>query len=95
MVGPERKFSFAYEDLPVNLQIDPYEVRDFSLRSLTKRLRVLGIRQPVCDEMTRRGIEYYEAAWNEYETLHQEDHPRRFYDRLAPVSGYAPVPCSP
>ena len=25
----------------------------------------------------------YDAAWDEYEAIHNEEHPRRFYDRMA------------
>jgi hypothetical protein len=50
---------------------------------LTKRLRVAGTSQEVTDEITRRGIEYYDAAWSEYEQIHGEQHPYRYFDRLA------------
>jgi ribonucleoside-diphosphate reductase beta chain len=86
VAAPERKFAITPEATPPNLLIDPYEVRAFSLNSLTKRLRVAGIGKEACDEITRRGNEYYDAAWNEYETIHGEEHPHRFFDRLAPAS---------
>ena len=83
VAAPERKFAIRPEDSPPNLQISPYEVRAFSLNSLTKRLRVAGTSQEVTDEITRRGIEYYDAAWSEYEQIHGEQHPYRYFDRLA------------
>jgi hypothetical protein len=52
------------------------------LTSLTKRLRVVGLSQESCDEVRRLGNAYYEEAWAEYERLHGEEHPRRFFDRL-------------
>jgi ribonucleoside-diphosphate reductase beta chain len=86
VAAPERKFAIAPEATPPNLLINPYEVRAFSLNSLTKRLRVAGIDREACDEITQRGNEYYDAAWAEYESIHGEEHPRRFFDRLAPAT---------
>ena len=86
VAAPERKFAITPEVTPPNLLIDPYEVRAFSLNSLTKRLRVAGIDAEACDEITRRGNEYYDTAWDEYESIHGEEHPRRFFDRLAPAT---------
>jgi ribonucleoside-diphosphate reductase beta chain len=83
VAAPERKFAISPEESPENLQINPYDVRAFSLNSLTKRLRVAGLSQEVADEITRRGIEYYDEAWREYEQLHGEQHPYRYFDRLA------------
>ena len=83
VAAPERKFAIRAEDTPPNLQINPYEVRAFSLNSLTKRLRVAGVSQEVTDEITRRGNEYYDAAWSEYEQIQGEEHPYRYFDRLA------------
>jgi ribonucleoside-diphosphate reductase beta chain len=83
VVGPETKYAIKVEETPPNLQINPYDVRAFSLNSLTKRLRVAGLSKEVCDEVTRRGIEYYDAGWAEYEELHGEEHPYRYFDRMA------------
>jgi ribonucleoside-diphosphate reductase beta chain len=83
VAAPERKFAIRPEESPPNLQINPYEVRAFSLNSLTKRLRVAGLSPEVLDEITRRGLEYYDRAWSEYEQIHGEHHPYRFFDRLA------------
>jgi ribonucleoside-diphosphate reductase beta chain len=83
VAAPDRKFAVTVEETPPNLRINPYEVRAFSLHSLTKRLRVAGISEDVCNEITERGNVYYDAAWAEYEDIHKEEHPYRFYDRLA------------
>jgi ribonucleoside-diphosphate reductase beta chain len=83
VAAPDRKLAIDPAQTPPNLHINPYDVRAFSLNSLTKRLRVAGISEDVCDEITRRGISYYDAAWADYETIHNEEHPRRFFDRLA------------
>lgn len=86
VAAPDRRFAISPEETPENLLINPYEVRAFSLNSLTKRLRVAGLSGDVCDEVTNRGLQYYDAAWDEYEEIHGEEHPRRFYDRLAPAA---------
>ena len=83
VAAPDRRFAISPEDTPENLRISPYEVRAFSLISLTKRLRVAGLSTEVCEDITRIGLEYYDAAWAEYEDLHGVEHPRRFYDALA------------
>ena len=82
IAAPDRKFAITPDQTPDNLRISPYEVRDFSLFSLTKRLRVAGLSKETCDEITRRGIEYFTTCWNEYEEMHGEEHPYRFYDRM-------------
>ncbi|MGH2756288.1 MAG: ribonucleotide-diphosphate reductase subunit beta [Actinomycetota bacterium] len=81
VAAPDRKFAFSPEESPENLRINPYDVRAFSLNSLTKRLRVGGLSQESCDEITRLGLSYYDTCWAEYEELHGTEHPRRFYDR--------------
>ena len=86
VAAPDRKFAIRPEDSPENLRINPYDVREFSLHSLTKRLRVVGLSTKTCDEVTARGNEYYEAAWSEYERIHDEEHPVRFYERLEPAA---------
>jgi ribonucleoside-diphosphate reductase beta chain len=83
VAAPDRKFAISPEDSPPNLQINPYDVRAFSLNSLTKRLRVVGLSKEACDEVTRRGNTYYDTAWEDYEDIHNEEHPRRYYDRIA------------
>jgi ribonucleoside-diphosphate reductase beta chain len=83
VAAPDRKFAITPEESPPNLRVNPYEVRDFSLNSLTKRLRVAGLSTETCEEITRKGVDYYDASWREYEEIHGEEHPFRFYDRLA------------
>lgn len=83
VAAPDRRFAIGPEETPPNLLINPYQVRDFSLDSLTKRLRVAGLPDGTCAEVWERGRAYYDAAWAEYEEIHSEEHPRRFFDRLA------------
>jgi ribonucleoside-diphosphate reductase beta chain len=79
VAAPDRKFGIRPADTPPNLRIDPHDVRDFSLNSLTKRLRVVGCSKEFCDDVTTRGRSYFEASWSEYEDIHGEEHPVRFY----------------
>jgi ribonucleoside-diphosphate reductase beta chain len=82
VAAPDRRFAIKPENSPPNLLINPHEVRDFSLNSLTKRLRVIGLSDEVCEEVRRRGVGYYDAAWSEYEDIHGEEHPYRFFQRV-------------
>jgi ribonucleoside-diphosphate reductase beta chain len=83
VAAPDRRFALKPEETPPNLQINPYEVRAFSLNSLTKRLGVAGISRETCEQITRLGTKYYEAAWEEYEEIHGEEHPSRYFDRMS------------
>ena len=83
VAAPDRRFAIDPAETPPNLRISPYEVRAFSLTSLTKRLRVAGLSAEVCDDLTRSGLGYYDEAWAEYEATHGVEHPRRFYDQMA------------
>jgi ribonucleoside-diphosphate reductase beta chain len=87
VAAPERKFAIKPEETPPNLHINPFEVRAFSLNSLTKRLRVAGIPTSVCEDIRNRGNVYYDAAWAEYEDLHGEEHPYRYFERAAAPAG--------
>lgn len=83
VAAPDRRFAIAPADTPPNLHINPYDVREFSLNSLIKRLKVIGIPQATLEEIRSRGLAYYDAAWTEYEEIHGEDHPYRYFDQMA------------
>ena len=83
VAAPDRRFAIEPADTPENLRISPYDVRTFSLTSLTKRLRVAGLSEESCSGIIKKGLEYYDAAWAEYEEIHGVEHPRRFYDQMA------------
>ena len=83
VAAPERKYAIKPEDTPEEFRINPYEIREFSLHSLIKRLRVAGVSEEALAEIHRRGVEYYDTCWAEYEDNNAEEHPYRFYDRLA------------
>ncbi|MDP9069434.1 MAG: ribonucleotide-diphosphate reductase subunit beta [Actinomycetota bacterium] len=87
VAAPDRRFAIGPEEVPPNLRVDPYAVRNFSLTSLTKRLRVVGLSEGACEAVIARGHAYYDEAWREYEDLHGEEHPRRYFDRLATAGG--------
>lgn len=82
IAAPERRFVISPEESPPNLLINPYEVRAFSLHSLTKRLRVAGLEAAFVERLQERGERLYAAAWQEYEEIHGVEHPYRFFDRL-------------
>ncbi len=83
VAAPDRRFAVSPENTPSNLHISPFDVRDFSLNSLTKRLKVVGLRDEVLEEVRARGVAYYDSAWAEYEDIHGEDHPYRYFERMA------------
>ena len=82
VASPDRRFAVSPESVPPNLHVNPFEVKAFALHSLTKRLRVAGVSREMCDHITERGNEYFHAAWAEYEAIHGEEHPYRYFERL-------------
>lgn len=68
-------------DLPPKLRINPREVYEFSLFSLSKRLRVAGLRPDVCKEVEERGWKYYMQQIETYEERFGREHGIRYYDR--------------
>ena len=82
VAAPERRYVISPEESPPNLLINPYEVRSFSLHSLTKRLRVAGLGHSFVERLQDLGERLYDAAWHEYEEIHGVEHPYRFFDRL-------------
>lgn len=87
VAAPDRRFAIEPQDTPENLLIDPYEIRSFSLTSLTKRLRVAGLSGDFCESVRKKGMTAYDEAWAEYEDIHGVDHPRRFFDKMAAAKG--------
>lgn len=85
VAAPDRKFAVTPENTPPNLQINPFDVRDFSLNALCKRLKVVGVEEAVLTEIRKRGLSYYDDAWAEYEDIHGEDHPYRYFEHMAPA----------
>jgi ribonucleoside-diphosphate reductase beta chain len=83
VAAPDRRFAVKPEDTPPNLLINPFDVREFSLHSLTKRLRVVGISDDFLAHVRTEGLKFYDAAWAEYEDIHGEHHPYRYFEAMA------------
>ena len=80
VVGPDRKVPFEDpREIPAPLRVNGLELRDFALRSLTKRLRAAGVPETACGDIRERAVSLYEKAWSEYELSYGVRHPVRFY----------------
>lgn len=76
--------------LPPQLRINPREVYDFSLVSLSKRLRVAGIDPEVARRVEEQGWVYFNNQLDGFEKTFGREHAIRFYDR-GEVELYQPV----
>ena len=84
IIAPDRKFAINDPSMiPEDLRINPREVMEFSLFSLTKRLRVIGLSDGFIRHVEQVGNRTYDACVTEYEQRHGEEHPVRWYDRQA------------
>jgi ribonucleoside-diphosphate reductase beta chain len=84
ILAPDRDIPFEDpEAIPEDLQINPLDIIDFSLQSLTKRLKVAGISKEFCDSVTERGKEYYANGITEFEERFNKEHPLRWWQRKA------------
>lgn len=84
ILAPDREIPI--EDpgmIPAELQISPLEIREFSLQSLTKRLRVAGLSKEFCDKVTADGNRFYDRGVKEYEDRFGKEHPIRWWERQA------------
>lgn len=83
--APDRKLEneITPDMVPEELRVSPREVQDFSLQSLTKRLRVAGISKEFCDHVIEQGNGYYDACLRQYEETFGIEHPIRWYDAQA------------
>jgi ribonucleoside-diphosphate reductase beta chain len=84
ILAPDREVPIEDPSLiPADLQISPIEIREFSLQSLTKRLRVAGISKEFCDKVIADGNRFYDNGIKEYEERFGKEHPIRYYEKLA------------
>jgi ribonucleoside-diphosphate reductase beta chain len=84
ILAPDREIPIDDPDLvPENLRISPLEIIDFSLQSLTKRLRVAGLSKEFCDKVMSDGRSYYQNGITEYEGRFGKEHPIRWWERQA------------
>ena len=67
--------------LPPPLRVNPRDVYEFSLTSLSKRLKVAGLDQSVCEEVHRQGWAHYDSQLDSFEQTFGREHAIRFYDR--------------
>jgi ribonucleoside-diphosphate reductase beta chain len=68
-------------ELPPPMRINPREVYNFSVFSLTKRLRVAGLDPGVTKEVEERALGYYEDQIDHFEKTFDREHGIRLYDR--------------
>lgn len=84
ILAPDREIPIDDPDLvPENLRISPLEIIEFSLQSLTKRLRVAGLSKEFCDKVFADGKRYYAKGIGEYEGRFGKEHPIRWWERQA------------
>jgi ribonucleoside-diphosphate reductase beta chain len=84
ILAPDREVPIEDpSQIPAELQISPVEIREFSLQSLTKRLRVAGLSKEFCDKVTLDGNRFYENGVKEYEDRFGKEHPIRWWERQA------------
>jgi ribonucleoside-diphosphate reductase beta chain len=84
ILAPDREVPIEDPSMiPPDLQISPIEIREFSLQSLTKRLRVAGLSKEFCDKVTADGNRFYDNGIKEYEDRFGKEHPIRYYEKLA------------
>lgn len=74
-------------DFPPALRINPRDVYQFSLTSLTKRLRTAGLSQQVCGKIEETGLGYFEEQIDLFEKTFGMDHGSRFFERGEVLTG--------
>jgi ribonucleoside-diphosphate reductase beta chain len=84
ILAPDREIPIEDPDMvPENLRISPLEIIEFSLQSLTKRLRVAGLSKEFCEKVVSDGKRYYANGVGEYEDRFGKEHPIRWWERRA------------
>lgn len=84
ILAPDRELPFEEpEGIPEDMMISPLDIIDFSLQSLTKRLRVAGLPKDFCDKVIDDGRRYYASGVSEYEQRFGKKHPIRWWERKA------------
>jgi len=84
ILAPDREVPIDDPDaIPENLRISPVEIIEFSLQSLTKRLRTAGLSKEFCDKVMEDGKRYYAKAVTEYEGRFGKEHPIRWWEQQA------------
>jgi ribonucleoside-diphosphate reductase beta chain len=78
--APDREWILPPDTTPEQLQLDPREVRNFSTRSLGKRLRAAGIPEPTWARIEAGLRAAFEDCTRRYEERFGE-HPVRWFER--------------
>jgi ribonucleoside-diphosphate reductase beta chain len=78
--APDREWVLPPDVTPEQLQVDPREVRNFSTRSLGKRLRAAGIPEPTWARIEAGLRAAFEDCTRRYEE-HFGEHPVRWFER--------------
>ncbi|HEY8740783.1 MAG TPA: ribonucleotide-diphosphate reductase subunit beta [Candidatus Dormibacteraeota bacterium] len=79
-VNPQRLIEIP-ADLPQSARIDPRNNWNFAVDSLSKRLRATGVDGAYIESKRTHAWEIINAAVAEYESIHQQDHPVRDWER--------------
>jgi ribonucleoside-diphosphate reductase beta chain len=79
-VNPERLIDIP-PDLPPSARIDPRNNWNFAVDSVSKRLRTAGVDKDYIEDVGKRSWEIVWASVDEYESIHQQEHPVRLYER--------------
>ena len=79
-VNPERLIEIP-KDLPPHARVDPRNNWNFAVDSVSKRLRSAGVDAGYIEGVGERSWEIVWASVDEYESIHQQEHPVRLYER--------------
>ncbi|HYW27779.1 MAG TPA: ribonucleotide-diphosphate reductase subunit beta [Terriglobales bacterium] len=84
VVDPETLLKFEHPSvMPEEMRQDPTEMRSFAIDSLAKRLRSVGISDAVIADIAGQYSPIYDRLWTQYEEIHGEEHPVRWYQQQA------------
>jgi ribonucleoside-diphosphate reductase beta chain len=87
-VNPESKLNVPDPGtIPAELRQSPIELREFSIGSLCKRLRSVGLSDVTVDDLAAGMRRIYERLWDRYEEIHGVEHPVRWYQREEAAAG--------
>jgi ribonucleoside-diphosphate reductase beta chain len=68
-------------DQPPELRQSPLEFRDYSVGQLTRRMRAIGLAEPVIADVGYVYRTHFETMWRAYEEKHGVEHPARWFER--------------
>ncbi|MBJ7611692.1 MAG: hypothetical protein JF924_05150 [Candidatus Dormibacteraeota bacterium] len=81
-VNPESRLNIPDPaTVPAELRQSPIELREFSIGSLVKRLRSVGLSDSTVEDLASEMRGIYGRLWDRYEEIHGTEHPVRWYQR--------------